>query len=243
MPVFFVAYALSCYLFFAVTFLAFIGFLAGLPWHPSVDTGPLVPRGEAIAIDLALLAVFGVQHSVMARASFKRAWTRIVPPALERSTFVLASTLALALIVWQWRPIPEPVLWDLSGVPASLMQAAFCSGWLVMLASSFLIDHFDLFGLRQAWSMARKLPGTKQEFRQPLFYRYVRHPLYTGLLIAFWATPRMTAGHLLFAAGFTVYILIGIAFEERDLLSQFGSRYAAYRRQVGMLLPWRRRSA
>jgi protein-S-isoprenylcysteine O-methyltransferase Ste14 len=236
---FLVAYSLSSYLAFLVVFLYFIGFVGGLPLPTAVDSGPAAPAGEALLIDLALLALFGVQHSVMARASFKRAWTRVIPAVLERSTFVLASSLALAVIVWQWRPIAQPVVWDVTGAGAWLLHALFWAGWAVMLASSFMINHFELFGLSQVCTEVLNLREPTGGFRTPLLYRYVRHPLYVGLLIAFWAAPRMTAGHLLFAAGFTAYILIGIWFEERDLIVQFGTRYADYRRRVGMLLPRR----
>jgi protein-S-isoprenylcysteine O-methyltransferase Ste14 len=236
---FFVAYSLFSYLAFLAVFLYFIGFVGGLPLPTTVDSGPDAPAGAALLVDLALLAMFGVQHSVMARASFKRAWTRVVPAVLERSTFVLASSLALAVIVWQWRPIAQPVVWDASGAGALVLQVVFWTGWAVMLASSFMINHFELFGLSQVATEVLNLREPATGFRTPLLYRYVRHPLYVGLLIAFWAAPRMTAGHLLFAAGFTAYILVGIWFEERDLIAQFGHRYANYRRRVGMLLPRR----
>jgi protein-S-isoprenylcysteine O-methyltransferase Ste14 len=240
---FFAAYAVACYLSFLATFLFFIGFVGGLPLPRTIDIGPAAPWGEAVLIDLALLASFGVQHSVMARAGFKRMWTRIVAPAIERSTYVLLSVLALALVMWQWRPVPLPVIWAFSGPAAWAVDALFWAGWTVMLTSSFLLDHFELFGLSQALAPALPSGAPQPRFRTPLFYRYVRHPLYAGLLAGFWATPRMTAGHLLFAAGFTAYVLVGVRFEERDLLAQFGARYASYRQRVGMLLPWRRTSA
>ena len=239
----FVLYGLCAYFFFFGTFLGFIGFVGDLPLHRSVDGGPSAPLAQAVLVDLALLGLFGLQHSLMARAAFKRWWTRAVPPALERSTYVLASSLALAILMWQWLPIPAPIVWEFSGPAALALQVLFWSGWAVMLASSFLIDHGELFGLKQVYWFVMKERAPQQPFRTPAFYRYVRHPLYTGLLAAFWATPRMTAGHLLFAAGFTAYILVGIRFEERDLVAQFGSRYVQYRRRVGMLLPRRRGSA
>jgi len=235
----FVVFGLSCYVGFLVVILHTIGFVAGLPLPRTVDIGPSSPWRQAIPVDLALLGVFGIQHSVMARASFKRLWTRIVPPAIERSTYVLASTLALGLVIWQWRPIPQPVVWAFTGAEATVLQAVFWLGWGVMLASSFMIDHFELFGLRQVRDAMLKRAAGEPAFRTPLFYRYVRHPLYLGVLLGLWATPRMTAGHLLFAAGFTGYVLVGIYFEERDLVAQFGRRYGEYRRRVGMLLPWR----
>jgi protein-S-isoprenylcysteine O-methyltransferase Ste14 len=177
----------------------------------------------------------------MARRSFKAWWTRIVSPAVERSTFVLATSLVLALLLWQWRPISEPVIWHVeNSATVKLLWVVFWFGWAVLLISTFLINHFELFGLRQVFAhlLGRELP--KPEFRTPLFYRYVRHPIYLGFLLAFWATPVMTAGHLLFSIGCTGYILVGIWFEERDLIAQFGDRYLRYRNQVGMLLPSRK---
>ena len=215
-----------------------IGFVGDLVVPKSIDVGASAGVGEAIVVDLLLLGLFAVQHSVMARRSFKRWWARIVPHSVERSAYVLASSLVLALLLWQWRPIPEPVVWRIDGAVASaLVWSVFWLGWAVMLLSTFLIDHFELFGLRQVFARltGRTVPAT--EFRTPLLYRYVRHPLYLGLLLAFWSTPAMTAGHLLFALGTTGYILVGIGFEERDLVAQFGERYRRYRREVGMLVP------
>jgi protein-S-isoprenylcysteine O-methyltransferase Ste14 len=237
-----VAYGLVTYVFFLVTFLYAIGFVGNLT-PKSIDSGAPVPLGEALIVDLLLLGVFAVQHSVMARRSFKRWWTRIVPEPVERTTFVLAATLAVALLLWQWRPIAEPVVWDVQGRAWPLaLDAVFWVGWAILLLSTFLINHFELFGLRQVFArlMGRTMPPP--EFRTPLFYRYVRHPIYLGFVLGFWAAPRMTAGHLLFAAACTGYILIGIWFEERDLIAQFGERYRSYRAQVGMLLPWRKAS-
>ncbi|HEX6794231.1 MAG TPA: NnrU family protein [Casimicrobiaceae bacterium] len=234
-------YGIAVYVFFAVTFLYAIGFTGNLAVPKSIDIGPSVPLVEAVIVDLLLLGVFAVQHSVMARRGFKRWWTRIVPPALERSTYVLAATLALALLLWQWRPIAEPVIWSVDSVAgARILWTIFCAGWTVLLTSTFLINHFELFGLRQIFARfaGRELP--EQEFRTPFLYRYVRHPIYLGFLLGFWAAPVMTAGHLLFAIGTTGYILIGIWFEERDLVAQFGEQYRRYRNQVGMLVPHRR---
>jgi protein-S-isoprenylcysteine O-methyltransferase Ste14 len=234
-------YGLVVYALFLTTFLYAIAFTGNLFVPKSIDTGAPVPLAEALVVNLLLLGLFAVQHSVMARRSFKRWWTRIVSPAVERSTFVLATSLVLALLLWQWRPISEPVVWTVqSSVGRESVWAVFWLGWVVLLISTFLLNHFELFGLRQVFAHAagRDLPAP--EFRTPLFYRYVRHPLYLGFLLAFWATPVMTAGHLLFSIGTTGYILVGIWFEERDLIAQFGERYHLYRSQVGMLLPGRR---
>ncbi|HET7730081.1 MAG TPA: isoprenylcysteine carboxylmethyltransferase family protein [Usitatibacter sp.] len=232
------AYGIAAYLVFLATFLYAIGFVGNILVPTSIDVGRAGPLWEALAVDLLLLALFAVQHSVMARRSFKRWWTTIVPAAVERSTFVLASSAALALLLWQWRPIPEPVLWQVTDpLGAALLQGVFWLGWGVLLVSTFLINHFELFGLRQVYANWSKRPIPEPTFHTPLFYRYVRHPIYVGFLLAFWATPVMTAGHLLFSIATTGYVLIGIWFEERDLVAQFGDRYRAYRGQVGMLLP------
>jgi protein-S-isoprenylcysteine O-methyltransferase Ste14 len=180
----------------------------------------------------------------MARRGFKRWWTRIVSEPVERSTFCLAATAALALLLWQWRPIAEPVVWRVHDPAAVLaLHAVFWLGWAVLLVSTFLINHFELFGLRQVWAHATGATIPAVEFRTPALYRYVRHPIYLGFLLAFWAAPTMSAGHLLFSVATTGYILVGIWFEERDLVAQFGERYRRYRKQVGMLIPMRREGA
>jgi protein-S-isoprenylcysteine O-methyltransferase Ste14 len=239
MPIFSALYGLVSYLFFVGAFSYAIGFVGNLPLLPkTIDSGAGAPLAETLAVDLALLGLFAVQHSVMARRGFKRWWTRVIPEPVERSTYVLAATAALALLLWQWRPIAEPVLWSVCNPAARLaLYGVFWSGWAVLLISTFLINHFELFGLRQVWANLRGRALPVADFRTPLFYRHVRHPIYLGFVLAFWATPQMTAGHLLFAAACTGYILIGIWFEERDLIAQFGQRYLLYRKQVGMLVP------
>ncbi|MEO8806765.1 MAG: methanethiol S-methyltransferase [Burkholderiaceae bacterium] len=232
-------YGLVAYLFFLATFVYAIGFVGNLPLLPkTIDSGAAAPLVETLVVNLALLGLFAVQHSVMARRGFKRWWTKLIPESVERSSFVLAATAALALLLWQWRPIADPVMWSVSDPVARFaLQAVFWLGWGVLLISTFLINHFELFGLRQVWANLRGQALPAPVFHTPLFYRHVRHPIYLGFVLGFWATPQMTAGHLLFAAACTGYILIGIWFEERDLVAQFGQRYQVYRQQVGMLLP------
>ena len=239
MAFFYALYGVVSYLFFLATFLYAIGFVGNFPFLPrTIDTGMTAPLLETLVVDLALLGLFAGQHSVMARRGFKRWWTKVVPEAVERSTFVLAATAALALLLWQWRPMAEPVVWSVNDPIARFaIFAVFWAGWGVLLVSTFLLNHFELFGLRQVWAnlSGQSLPAPV--FHTPMLYRHVRHPIYLGFVLAFWATPQMTAGHLLFAAASTGYILVGIWFEERDLIAQFGQRYEVYRQQVGMLFP------
>ena len=232
--------ALAAYLLFLATFLYLIAFVGNLPWVPvTVDRGGQSgPVALAALVNLALIALFGLQHSVMARSGFKRAWTRIVPRPIERSVYVVAASLVLILLFLIWRPIPA-VVWSVDNeAAAAILWALFGLGWLIVLVSTFLINHFELFGLAQAWSHARgAAEAAPPVLRMPLFYRHVRHPLYSGFFLAFWATPQMSAGHLLLAIGVSVYMLIGIFYEERDLVSTFGDDYRAYRARTGMLAP------
>ncbi|HEX8240298.1 MAG TPA: isoprenylcysteine carboxylmethyltransferase family protein [Allosphingosinicella sp.] len=238
--IFYLLFALAAYALFFATFLYLIAFVGDLPWVPvTVDRGGADgPIAAAAIVDLALIALFGVQHSVMARPGFKRAWTRIVPEPIERSVYVVAASLALILLFALWRPIGGSV-WSVENqAGATLLWILFGLGWTIVLVSTFLISHFELFGLAQAWGHARGAAETAPPvLRTPFFYRHVRHPLYTGFFLAFWATPQMSGGHLLLAIGVSVYMLIGISYEERDLISTFGEDYRAYRGRTGMLMP------
>lgn len=234
-------YSAFCYAVFFLTFLYAVGFLGAFGVPRSVDAGGSAsPTGIALAINLGLLGLFGVQHSLMARRGFKQAWTKLVPPAAERSSYVLASSLALILVYWQWRPMPE-IVWQVDAPLArNALWALYGAGLLLVLVSTFLIDHFELFGLRQAYTHVRRVPASSARFRQPWPYRVVRHPLYVGWIVSFWATPAMTLGHLVFAIGASAYILAAIPLEERDL-ARLHPEYAAYRARVPMLLPrWKR---
>lgn len=233
-------YGLSSYAFFFVTFLYAIGFVTGYAVPKTIDSGAVVPMTEALVVDLLLMSLFAVQHSVMARKPFKRWWTSFVPKSVERSTYVLFSSLALALLFWQWRPLPA-LVWQVadSGIALAVTGLALV-GWFIVLTSTFLINHFELFGLHQVANnlAGRAMPAAR--FRTPLYYQFVRHPIYLGFIIAFWATPTMTSGHLLFAAVTTAYIVVGILLEERDLVDLFGDEYRRYRQRVSMLVPWRK---
>ena len=239
----FLAYGVVCYAIFFGTFLYAIGFIGGFVVPTTLDGPRTTPLPTAIAIDVALLGLFAVQHSVMARRWFKERWTRIVAPELERSTYVLLSSLALILLFWQWRPLGG-VVWSVTDpMGRAVLQGLFALGFGLVLVATFLINHFDLFGLRQVWLYFRGKPYTRLVFGTPGPYRFVRHPLYVGWFFAFWATPTMTFAHLLFAIATTAYILIAIQFEERDLVDEFGDSYESYRQQVPMLIPFTKVSA
>ena len=229
-------YGGAAYAFFFLVFLYAIAFVGDLPVTRTLDAGPGAPPLTAAVIDLLLLGVFAVQHSLMARPAFKRWWTRMVPASIERSTYVLAASLALALLCWQWRPMPA-VIWSVGGVGAVILRAIFWLGWAVVLLSTFMISHFELFGLSQVWANMSGKAASAPVFRTPLLYGFVRHPIYLGFALAFWATPRMTVGHLLFALATLAYMLIAIQLEERDLVETFGEDYLVYRRRVSMLIP------
>ena len=244
MPMLFLIYGGIAYLAFLAAFVYAMGFVGNVAVPRSMDAGgPTTPIAQAILINAALLMVFAVQHTIMARPGFKRWWTRYVPQAIERSTFVLFASAALGLLMWQWRPIGG-TLWQVEATWLRwLLVGLSAFGWGLVLYASFLIDHFDLFGLRQVWLYFRGRPYTHHPFVERSVYKYVRHPLMLGFLLAFWATPHMTLGHLLFAGLVTGYILMGVTFEERDLMRHLGPVYLEYRRRTPMLLPWRRRPA
>lgn len=238
----FFGYGVASYVIFLGTFLYAIAFVGGFLVPTRLDGELQTSLLSALAVNCVLLTVFAVQHSVMARPWFKEQWTRVVPWAIERSTYVLFASLALLLLFWQWRPIGVQI-WSVEN-PAGqvLLWTLFGAGWATVLIVTFLINHFDLFGLRQVWLPLRGQPYTRVSFRTPLPYRYVRHPLYFGFLLAFWMTPTMTLAHFVFAFATTAYIVIAIQFEERDLVSEHGPAYKDYQRRVPMLLPGRPRS-
>lgn len=232
-------YGMVCYLIFFATFLYAIAFLGGFGGLKSIDSGAQVPVSQALAVNAALLGLFAVQHSVMARPWFKRAWTRIIPPAVERSTYVLFASLAMALLFWQWQPMGGAV-WVVTDTAGRLaIYGIYVVGWLLLLVATFLINHFDLFGLRQVYLHLIGRPYTGLRFRTPGLYRFVRHPIYFSWLCIFWATPRMTTAHLVFAIATTAYILMAIPLEERDLIRAHGDAYRLYREQVPKIVPLR----
>jgi protein-S-isoprenylcysteine O-methyltransferase Ste14 len=236
-------YSATVYLLFLGVFVYFIGFVEGVGVPKTIDAGDHGSTIVALSVDAALLTLFALQHSIMARAGFKRVWTRIIPPEAERSTFVLFATVSAALLCWKWRPMLETVWAVNSPTAASMLWVVSWSGWGLLLVSTFLINHFHLFGLAQGFAKLLGLKSPEPAFVTPFLYRYLRHPLYAGFILAFWAAPRMTVGHFFFAIATFGYIFVGIWFEERDLITQFGDRYRRYRESVGMLLPKIRLSA
>ena len=233
-------YGMASYLVFFVTVLYAIGFVTGVMVPKNVDTGGNSSVTAAIVVNLLLMSLFAVQHSVMARKGFKAWWTQYVPKPIERSTYVLAASACLLLLFWQWRAIPT-VIWQFDDPNLAVAVAMFSLvGWVLVFVSTFLINHFELFGLSQVANYLVDKEVASPRFRTPLLYKFVRHPIYLGFIIAFWATPIMTVGHMLFAAVTTAYILLGIWLEERDLIAMFGDQYREYRQRVSMLVPWRK---
>jgi methanethiol S-methyltransferase len=233
-------YGIAAYAVFFVTFLYAIGFVSGLVVPKTIDGGATVPTTEAVIVDLLLMSLFAIQHSLMARKEFKRWWTQYVPAPVERATYVLFASLALVLLFWQWRPMPT-LVWQIADPHIAIAVTCLSfTGWLIVLTGTFLINHFELFGLHQVANNLAGRPMPRPVFRTPLYYQFVRHPIYLGFIIAFWAAPTMTIGHLLFAAVTTAYIVVGTLLEERDLVDLFGDDYRRYKARVSMLVPWRK---
>ena len=230
-------YGIVSYVVFFIAFLYAIGFTGSLVVPKAINDGAAAGAVEAIIVNLVLLSIFALQHSIMARPGFKAVWTRVVPKSIERSTYVLLSSLAMALLFWQWRPMPE-IVWDLrGGLGGEILTGVFWFGWLFVLLSTFMIDHFELFGLKQVLSRMQKREAPSMTFKMVAFYKFVRHPIMLGFIIAFWATPLMTYGHLLFAVVTTAYILVALHIEERDLVSELGDDYLVYQQKVRMIVP------
>lgn len=230
-------YGVMSYLVFLVACFYSIGFVGNMVVPKTIDSGAEAPFVEALLINAFLLGLFAIQHSVMARPAFKTWWTRVIPLPVERSTYVLLSSLLLFLLFWQWRSMPGVVWSAENSVVRVILLTLYWMGWLLVILSTFMIDHFDFFGLRQVYLYIRNEPYSNKGFRTPALYRYVRHPIMLGFFIAFWATPRMSAGHFVFALASTIYILIALQFEERDLVSVHGDAYREYKRQVPKLFP------
>lgn len=235
----FFVYGVTAHLLFLATYVWLAGFVGDLFVPHTIDSAPSGSIPPALAVDLGLIALFGLQHSIMARPAFKAVWTRIVPQPIERSTYVIASCAVTVLLIWQWRAIGV-VFWEVQHpVGRGLLHGLFIVGWLMVPAVTLMINHFDLFGTRQVWLYLRGREYASLPFRTPMLYSKVRHPLYVSWALAFWATPTMTVGHLVFAAGMTAYMLVAVVFEERDLIAHFGRHYEEYRRRVPMFVPWR----
>jgi len=236
-------YGIIAYLIFAVVIVYSLGFVTGLVVPKTIDSGSAGPLVESIVVNIVLMTIFALQHSIMARPQFKTWWTTIVPKSVERSTYVLLASLTLALVFWQWRPIPG-VVWEVKEptVAAFLLYLGLL-GWVLVFISTFMINHFELFGLHQVANNLAGKPMPPMKFKAPMLYKVVRHPIYLGFIIFVWATPVMTAGHLLFAAVVTAYIFVGIALEERDLIAVFGDEYRRYRQRVAMIVPFIGRSS
>lgn len=237
-----ILYATICYVVFLVAVVGSVGFIGNFGVPKTIDGGGAAGVTEALVVDALLLGLFAVQHSLMARPAFKRAWTRVVPASVERSTYVLASSLVLLLLMWQWRPLPQ-VIWATHGTAYAVLLGGYGLGWLIVLLSTFMLSHFELFGLRQAWNALARRVAAAPRLERAWLYRFVRHPIMSGFLLAFWLTPVMTLGHLVFAIACTGYILVGVRLEERDLEEALGDEYRRYKREVPMLVPLPRRRA